>query len=214
MKKKKQGIIPQISQHPISFSASFAMVFALSIAFLAFVDALPEASATDTTPAPAATVAPAASVVATKSEAPVRVFSAAAGVDAKVSNPSSTAISVLDNALTTGAVRYPTSALLGDVGTVLLFGHSSHLPVVYNKAYQTFNDIEKLKEGDIVSVYSATAEYRYAVTSVVLADANEDVIELPQTGKHLILVTCDTFAAKSARYVVRADFVGTYALGN
>ena len=127
-------------------------------------------------------------------------------------NPSSTKVAALDEALLKGAVRYPTSAKLGQTGTVLLFGHSSYLPVIYNQAYKAFKGIQNLKKGDVVSVYSGTHEYRYAVESVSIANANEDVIELRKDGKYLTLVTCDTFAKKSDRFVVTAKFVGAYPL--
>jgi LPXTG-site transpeptidase (sortase) family protein len=72
--------------------------------------------------------------------------------------------------------------------------------------------IQNLKKGETVSVYSGTTEYRYAVTGVRIADATEDVVELPATGKHLVLVTCDSFSKKTNRFVVTADLVGTYSL--
>ena len=102
----------------------------------------------------------------------------------------------------------------GQEGTVLLFGHSSYLPIVHNQSYKAFDGIQNLKTGDIISVFSNNHEYRYSVVGVKLADASQDVIELPQTGKHLTLVTCDSFASKSNRFVVTADLVGTYTLAS
>ncbi len=68
-------------------------------------------------------------------------------------------------------------------GTVLIFGHSSYLPVVYHQYYKTFDGIQNLKVGSIVSVYSGTLEYRYSVTGVKVADATQDVVQLPTTGE-------------------------------
>jgi LPXTG-site transpeptidase (sortase) family protein len=104
--------------------------------------------------------------------------------------------------------------MLGVDGTVLLFGHSSYLPVVYHQYYKTFNKIQNLTKGQIISVYSGSLEYRYKVTNVRVADATEDVVELSATGKHLVLVTCDSFESKTSRFVVTADFVGTYSLAS
>ena len=145
-------------------------------------------------------------------EAPVRVTAETIGLDVKIENPTSTDVKVLDDSLLRGAVRYPTSGMLGVDGTVLLFGHSSYLPVVYNQAYKAFNKIQNLKTGETISVFSAHKEYRYKVVGVRLADATEDVIELPSDGKYLTLVTCDSFGRKTSRFVVTADFVGEYAL--
>jgi LPXTG-site transpeptidase (sortase) family protein len=146
-------------------------------------------------------------------DAPVRIMAKTIGMNVSVSNPTSSDVDVLDTALLKGAVRYPTSALLGVDGTVLLFGHSSYLPIVHNQNYKAFDGIQNLKVGETISVYSATREYRYSVVSVKLADATQDVVQLPATGKHLILVTCDSFTKKTNRFVVTADFVGTYSLG-
>lgn len=210
MDNRSVGIIPQILRQPKAFSASFVALFLLSYVFLFGVGATPEPKVADAdtltrSQESAEQVAP---------EAPVRVVAGAIGLDIKVNNPVSTKIAVLDEALLTGAVRYPSSAVLGAEGTVLLFGHSSYLPVVHNQAYRAFNEIQNLKTGQIVSVYSTTAEFRYEVTGVRLADATEDVVELPPTGKHLVLVTCDTFSKKTSRFIVTADFVGTYALAS
>ena len=142
----------------------------------------------------------------------MRIVAKSIGLDKTVANPESTDVDVLDGFLLKGTVRYPTSALLGTSGTVLIFGHSSYLPIVNNQNFKAFNGIQNLKVGETVSVYSATAEYRYAVTSVRLANATEDVIELPATGKFLTLVTCDSFGKKTDRFVVMAEFKGAYTL--
>lgn len=189
-----------------AFLLTFAMLFVVTYGFLAAVDALPESG----TKSASHTIVQSTG----KTEAPVRVAAAAIGLDAAVVNPTSTDVEVLDEQLTLGAVRYPTSAMLGAEGTVLLFGHSSYLPVVYHQYYKTFNKIQTLTKGQVVSVYSGTLEYRYKVTDVRVADATEDVVELPQTGKHLVLVTCDSFSSKTSRFVVTADFVGTYSLAS
>lgn len=210
MQRNNQGVLIGIIAHPLSFAASFVLLFSLSYVVLAAADALPE---------PVITVAEEEvdaenAVVVSEPESPVRVVAEAVALDVTISNPASTNVHALDNALLKGAVRYPTTAKLGEEGTMLLFGHSSRLPVIYNQAYKAFNNIQNLEEGDTVSVFSATAEYRYKVTDVRVADAEEDVVELRSTGKSLVLVTCDNFTSKTSRFVVTAEFVGTYSLAN
>jgi len=205
-------------QRPFSFAFTFLALFALTFAFLAMTDSLPNAatgggdaafSQRNAGPTQTGTVS---ENNATSPETPVRVVAKNISLDINVENPATTSPTVLDDALMQGAVHYPTSAPLGVDGTMLLFGHSSYLPIVYNQHYKTFNGIQNLKTGETVSVYSGTTEYRYEVTGVRVANANDDVIELPASGKHLVLVTCDSFATKSTRFVVNADFVGAYAL--
>jgi LPXTG-site transpeptidase (sortase) family protein len=190
-----------------AFAMTFVLLFGLMFAFMAAVDALPD---NPNAPSHSSTVAAAPA----NPEAPVRIVAPDINLDVNVVNPTSTDVDLLDDALTQGAVHYPTSADLGVDGTVLIFGHSSYLPVVYHQYYKTFDGIQNLKVGSIVSVYSGDLEYRYSVTGVSVADATQDVVQLPTTGKHLVLVTCDSFATKSNRFVVTADFVGTYALAS
>lgn len=212
--RKKRGVIPQILEHPLAFAAAFLAFFFIAFIFLAAVGATPDPlSVTPSDTASTNTVA----TTPDSPEAPVRVVAKDIGLDIVVVNPASSDIGILDEALKGGAVHYPTSAPLGINGTVLLFGHSSYLPVVYHQYYKTFDGIQNLKTGQIVSVYSGTTEYRYAVTGVRVADsADEDNNRIPllSDNKYLTLVTCDSFAAKSNRFVVEATFVGAYAVAN
>ncbi len=207
-----------MAKQSTAFALTFVALFALAFVFLAGVDALPE---------PLGSQSPSQKVLGSPSgsaqpdrfaqdfaspEMPTRIVAKSIGLDKTIANPTSTDVETLDTALQGGTVRYPTSARLGEEGTVLIFGHSSYLPIVRNQNYKAFNGIQKIKAGETVSVYSATAEYRYAVTGVRLANAAEDVVELPATGKFLTLITCDSFGKKTDRYVVTAKFEGAYSL--
>jgi LPXTG-site transpeptidase (sortase) family protein len=211
MQRNNKGVIGGVMAHGPSFAGAFVLLFTLSFVMLAAADALPEPISNETSNG---SEPEANAIEVSNPETPVRVVASAIGLDAPISNPSSTNVHVLDNALLKGAVRYPTTALAGEEGTMLLFGHSSYLPVIYNQAYKAFNNIQKLEKGDIVSVLSDTTEHRYKVTGIRVADATEDVVELRTTGKYLVLVTCDNFTSKTSRFVVTAEFVGTYLLTN
>lgn len=143
-------------------------------------------------------------------ELPTRVVIAKVGIDTPISNPSSASLTTLDNALLSGAVHYPGTAYLGEVGSVLLFGHQSYLPVIHNQAFKAFNNVQKLSAGDIVSVYAGSTEYRYAVRSVTLVTVEFGNIPLETTGATLTLVTCNSLGEKEERYIVKADFIGVY----
>jgi LPXTG-site transpeptidase (sortase) family protein len=212
--RKKKGIIPQIMERPVAFSVAFLAFFFIAFGFLTSVGATPDpltATTADTTANSTNTVA----ATPDNPEAPVRVVAKDVGLDVTVVNPTTTDVDQLDQELTKGAVHYPTSAALGVNGTVLLFGHSSYLPVVYHQYYKTFDGIQNLKTGQIVSVYSGTTEYRYAVTGVRVADStdnSDNQIPLYSDNKYLTLVTCDSFAAKSNRFIVTATYVGAYTI--
>lgn len=141
---------------------------------------------------------------------PERIQASAIGLDLIVQNPTTKDVAKLDTTLQKGPVRYVDSAKLGEGGNMLVFAHSSHLPVVHNQMYKAFNRINELKVGDSITVSGGGRDYMYSVTKVRLTDASEEVIDLSTTnGTHLTLSTCDTFGKKSARWVVEADLVGT-----
>lgn len=144
--------------------------------------------------------------------APTRIRINAIDLDLPISNPKTRDLEELDTVLKDGPARYVDSALLGEKGNVLIFGHSSHLPVVHNQMYKAFNKIPDLKAGDSISIEGSGKEYLYSVTSVTKVDAEEGIIDLSKTGKKLTIVTCDTLTGKSARFLLEAEFVGSYDL--
>jgi LPXTG-site transpeptidase (sortase) family protein len=145
---------------------------------------------------------------------PERILINGVDIDLPVLNPESVDIGVLDNALLSGSVRYPHSARLGEDGNMFIFGHSSGLPVVKNQMFKAFNNIPELEKGDVITVIGGGMEYVYRVDNVRLTDVNEGLVDLSQkNGKKLTLSTCNSFGAKSERWVVEADFVGSYEAG-
>jgi LPXTG-site transpeptidase (sortase) family protein len=138
-------------------------------------------------------------------ESPTRIVISKIGVDATISNPSTTNVTTLDEYLKLGAVRYPGSGLLG-VGNMFIFGHSTGIKIVNNQAYKTFNNLKDLKSGDIIEVYGSAKIYRYMVSSVVLVDQTRALVEFNDKNM-LTLSTCNTFGAKSERYVVEANYL-------
>ncbi|MBI2025679.1 sortase [Candidatus Kaiserbacteria bacterium] len=190
-----------------SFLWLFAIAFFSSVAVLGQLDLLPEK--------PIAVVAPIEieTAAATVPELPAKIEIIKINLSANVVNPTTTDIAALDKELLKGAVRYPTSAKLGENGNVVLFGHSSYLPVVKNQAFKTFNGIQKLAPGDIIMISSLNVTYTYQVRSVVKEKADENTaIPLSVAGKALTLVTCDSFGTKTDRFVVTADFVESSAV--
>ena len=206
-----KGAIREVGERRGAFALAFIAIFILTFVFLNSVGVTPDPISPKAVnePAPNTGQVPATAV---SPQMPVRVVAKDIDLDVTIVNPTSTDVAVLDQALLKGAVRYPTSAQLGVDGTVLLFGHSSYLPVVHNQAYKAFDDIQNLKTGQIIHVYSGDTDYQYSVVGVKVADANQDSIELTPQGKHLTLVTCDSFTTKSNRFIVTADFVGAYSL--
>ena len=195
------------------FFGLFFVVFLASVFVLGKLGLLPDAPPPQA-PSPVVTLAASspAATLTTAPEAPVRVSIPAINLSVTVADPTTTNVSVLDALLLRGAVRYPTSALLGENGNVVIFGHSSYLPIVGNPAYKTFDGIQKLAKGDTITVYSADAAYTYAVATVSKEKASEAIIPLSVEGKVLTLSTCNSFATTNDRFVVTADFVSSHPI--
>lgn len=192
-----------------SFLGFFVVFFFGSVVVLGKLDLLPEIPPVQTTSAIALTQQ---LVVAEVSELPTKIEISKLNLSATVVNPTKTDIASLDKELLKGAVRYPTSARLGETGNVVLFGHSSYLPIVGNPAYKTFNGIQKLVAGEIVTVYSSGTAYTYRVRSVVKENATNAKVPFSVSGRVLTLITCNSFGAKEDRFIVTADFVESHSL--
>jgi len=221
----------------LTFGLSTLAIFAVLAAFLVAIDFVPEAPvestrpsisvvetpatgnrvASTTTPAPATTAQTVPTPVApepqpVEAQSPVRIVIDEIGIDTPVLTPASTDVEVLDRALLNGAVHYPDSPLAGEGGNMLIFGHSSYLPVVHNKAYQAFNELQKLTPGSIISVYTEKGRFDYKVDRVRLARAEEVVISFDAPKPSLTLATCNTFGAKQERWIATATLVSSTSI--
>ncbi len=137
---------------------------------------------------------------------PILISIPTIGVKATVYNPTSSNVQVLDQYLLKGAVRYPNSGTLG-LGNMFIFGHSTKYQIVNNKAYKTFNSLDKLKEGDFIYANSDTDTYVYKVTAIKVAKAEDAFVDLAGTQNMLTISTCNSFGEKQERIVVQAIFV-------
>ena len=135
-------------------------------------------------------------------------------VDSPIRLPSSNNLALLNAELLKGAVHYPYSVMPGQTGNVLLFGHSSMLKVTRNKAYQVFSNLKELKQGDLIRIHSDSTEYVYVVIGGKITKADNTRINLTSDKKILTLSTCNIIGGKESRYVVEAEFFGSYPLGS
>lgn len=199
--------------HIWAFLGLFLVVFVITLSILDALDLLPNPIPPSLDPAVTLTASP---VNAGNSgpEEPVLIEIPSISLHVPIANPTTTDPVALDTQLLKGAVRYPTSAKLDQNGNVVVFGHSSYLPVVRNQAYKTFNGIQKLKAGETITVYSSHTAYVYTVKSVMKQNAETGAIPLSVGGRELTLATCDSFGEKTDRFVVVADFVESHSLAN
>ncbi len=211
------SIFDEIWERKGAFFVVFFVLFSLFYGFLVWIDFVPEKPEAETVAiAPVAVVATTTQVAQVEIPAlmpvvvsanPVRIRIEALGTDVVVVNPQSDTVADLDSALLKGVVRHPDSADFKDTGTMVLFGHSSYLPSVFNKNFKAFNGIQKLVVGNTIAVDSADAVYEYEVTKVYKVMASEASVPLEKGEAKLILVTCNSFGSKDDRYVVEAKLV-------
>lgn len=138
-------------------------------------------------------------------EMPVSIYIEKLDKTVAVLNPESRMIADLDAALLNGVVRHPDSAALNQEGNVFILGHSSYLPVVYNKNYQAFNGIQNLAWGDVITVSSEESVFTYRVEKVYKAKASEVTVPIADTGSMLTIATCNSFGSTDDRYIVEAS---------
>ncbi len=143
---------------------------------------------------------------------PTRIIIPAVGIDAPVSNPDTTDIDALDRELLRAVVRYPGSGTLGMDGNMLIFGHSTGYRTVRNQMFKAFNGLQNLEKGNFIKLINGDTEYLYVVNKLRHEKASNVTVDfVTEPGvKQLTLSTCDSFGAKSDRWIVTADFVGSF----
>lgn len=211
---KPSGAFARAWDRKWSFLGVFLFVLFTSVGVLGVADLLPESQERVVKDAGGSSLSAAASLSRGQEEEPVKIEIPALDLAVEVLNPETRDVATLDRALLEGVVRYPTSSNLGETGNVIIFGHSSYLPVVRNRAFKAFNGIQDLEEDERIYVSGRERTYVYAVEQVFLADAEEDAIPLDVSGSKLTLATCDSFGTKSDRYIVVANLVESYPVGN
>ena len=217
----------QLRVRKVPFLAIFAFTIFVTYGVLYAIDFIPEPGVNDTASSTAAVatsttaqtkdavgtvhtaeLAPAAPVAAE----PVKIVFDTLGKSVKVLNPTSDKEADLDKALLSGAVHHPDSADFTKPGNIFILGHSSYLPNVINKNFQSFNGIQKLSWGDTIRVLSTDTEYIYRVEKVFEAKASEVTVPSTPGEARLTLSTCNVFGAKEDRYVVEAVQISHHAL--
>ncbi len=198
---KNNNIWQAIYKNKFYFALLFVVIFTVTFSFLYMLGLVPEEFNVMIGRYPDKE-----SVGALTGEIPLRILIPEVGVDTQVYSPATTSIATLDNFLLKGAVRYPGSGLLGGNGNMFIFGHSTGYKIVQNQSYKTFNNIQNLKVGDEIHVYSEKIDYVYKVRSVKLETADQALITFNTKDHLLTLSTCNSFGQKTDRYVVEAEF--------
>ena len=206
-KRDKNKMIEINAKNILKFLGLWFLIFSISFIILSIFDLVPESKDEIVFDIAPTTQTLEQKVSLLERALPERIVINTIGVDVAINNPNSRNIDILNESLKSGSVRYPDSGLLGERTNMLLFGHSSNLPIVRNGNYKAFNKLDELKIEDRVSVFSNTHEFIYEVTSVEEADASDAFVNFESNKRELTLSTCDNFGDLNDRFVVRAELV-------
>lgn len=104
-------------------------------------------------------------------------------------------------------IQYPQTALPGQLGNTVVFGHSV-LPQFFNpKSYLTiFATLHTLKIGDEIIINYDGSEYKYLISEMYEVKADDfSVLEQRFDNKVLSLITCSPPGTYLRRLVVKAE---------
>lgn len=135
-----------------------------------------------------------------------QIFIAKINITAPIIVPSGTTQTELNRALNDGAVLYPGSSLPGQKGEVMITGHSSTYPWNKTPYGKIFSLLDKLEEGDMISLVYSNTQYDYRVTGKQIVGANEVKIYSADESR-LTLMTCWPIGTSLKRLVVRAELI-------
>ncbi|MFA5827843.1 MAG: sortase [Candidatus Shapirobacteria bacterium] len=106
-------------------------------------------------------------------------------------------------------VQYPQTALPGQLGNSVIFGHSV-LPQFFNpKSYITiFSTLFRLKQGDEIYVNYDDIQYKYLVEEMFEVQPTDlSVLEQRFDGKYLTLITCSPPGTYLRRLIIKSRIV-------
>jgi sortase A len=123
---------------------------------------------------------------------------------------------VIENALESGVVHYPTTTLPGQNGNAAFFGHSSNN--IFNKGKYKFAFVllHTLEIGDTFYLTRDSKVYVYKVFSKTVVDPSEVGVLNPVPGKNATatLITCDPPGTSLRRLVVVGEQISPDPAGN
>ena len=114
----------------------------------------------------------------------------------------------IQDALLLGTVRYPGTALPGEVGNVFVTGHSSNYPWIMSEYNAVLALLPKLDIGDEYSIYHAGELHRYRISKKFEVSPKDiSVLEQPRDRRMSTLMTCSPIGTTLRRLILQANEV-------
>lgn len=136
-------------------------------------------------------------------------------VNAPLIYPTSTANSPnYDPELENGVVHYPNTAVPGQNGNIVLFGHSSNDWWQPGNYKFVFVLLDKLVPGDTFSINYNSKRYIYQVAITKVVEANDLSVLTPTTEPTVTLITCWPAGTSLKRQIITAKQISPTAQNN
>ena len=125
--------------------------------------------------------------------------------------PKNSNIKAITKDLDSGAVYYPGSVLPGQIGQIVVLGHSAPPNWPKIKYDWIFSDLNNLKYGDQIRLYFDNKEYTYSVREKKVLEIGQEITPTPmaQEGNVIVLVSCWPPGKNFQRMTVRAELIST-----
>jgi sortase A len=107
-------------------------------------------------------------------------------------------------ALRGGVVHYPQTALPGEQGNSVIFGHSSDVWWAPGDYKFVFALLEKLEIDDIITVSHKGVNYTYVVEGKRIVEPDDISVLQPTEGHRLTLITCTPTGTNEKRLIIDA----------
>ena len=116
--------------------------------------------------------------------------------------------SEIQDALKSGAVHYPGTALPGEIGNVFITGHSSFYPWAQSDFGDAFALLHDLQVGDRFAIFWNQKKFEYRIRQIkVVPPEDTSVLAQPADGKIATLMTCTPIGTTKNRLILVADQV-------
>jgi LPXTG-site transpeptidase (sortase) family protein len=116
----------------------------------------------------------------------------------------------LDEDLKSGVVHYPKTAAPGQIGNMIISGHSSNYIWAGGSYNHIFKDLNNLQNGDTITVKVTEHNgrvilYHYKVTAKTIVAADDQSVFADSATPTLTLATCWPIGTNLQRLLVKAD---------
>ena len=125
--------------------------------------------------------------------------------------PKNSNIKAITKDLDSGAVYYPGSVLPGQIGQIVVLGHSAPPNWPKIKYDWIFSDLNNLKYGDKIHLYFDNKEYTYSVREKKILEIGQEITptSMAQDSNVIVLVSCWPPGKNFQRMTVQAELIST-----